>query len=408
MKNVLVLAYYYPPLQRVGGRRWHLFVKYLQRHDITVTVITCEKAERLANAKEEILYVPDPGNSQLPYYKRKLPSNILGKIIWKISYIFDLFRINWIGYDHYDLSLPVIEDYLTQARQVLKSGKIDTVFLTVSPFAYSTAIADLKQEFPQVFFAIDYRDERFHVSASLTKRQFKGEKKRELAALEAADLITAVDSDIAASLYQFQPHLKTPVEVVPHGYDEEDFAQPISFQDRVSGPMRLVYGGACYAGVAKYFDLFKLFKEASPSALKSEFYFSYLSADVKELLRDMNDVKLSPPVSRKEMLEIQQNNSDFNLIFYPDNRLNSRSSKFYELIRCGKPIMYFGPDGPTASFIRVNKLGITFCSEDDVRQFNENLSEVQIAPLNDLKQHTIPVILSDMLEKIARVRGAND
>lgn len=414
MKNVLILAFYYPPMIRVGGRRWHLFAKYMQRIGINVHVLTCDKEDvDLAQQENEaqLHFVPNPGKSQLPYYKRSLPQNLAERLVWHVSKRGDQLWKSFVDHDHYDLSIAAIDAFAFKAKTVISTEQIDTVILTVGPFAYSAVLTELKRRFPEVKFVLDYRDDWFLDRPELSEKQKRGELKRESLALKSADMVSTVDENIATALAQRHPRMKTPIRVIPHGYDEEEFAgleyKPL--KTTAASGLKLVYGGACYYGVEKYYGYFReLLALNSHVNITADFFFTYLSDEVENVLADIQGTQIHGPVTRREMLAIHSNASDINLIIYPDKSFDAKTSKFFELIRCGKPIWYFGPDGPTANFIRSNTLGRTFCKPEDLQQLNgdaifrESHTGSQ-HPTFDLKNHSIPRILDTLLAEIKKL-----
>lgn len=414
MKNVLILAFYYPPMIRVGGRRWHLFAKYMQRRGINVHVLTCNKEE--LNVKQDdkgptLHFVPDPGKNQLPYYKRELPQNFAEKLVWHLSKQGDYIWKSIVDHDHYDLSIAAIDAFAFKAKSIIRDEYIDTVILTVGPFAYSALLPDLKRRFPHVKFILDYRDDWFWDRPSLGSKQKDGELRRERLAATAADMISTVDDNVAAKIIQRHPGVTTPITVIPHGYDEEEFnglpCKP--FETKPDVGLKLVYGGACYFGVEKYYRYFRKLLFLNPQLkLTADFHFTYLSDEVKEVLEDVKEARIFGPVSRREMLEIHSSAADINLILYPESNFEAKTSKFFELVRCGKPIWYFGPDGPTADFIRTNALGRTFCNPGDLQLlrgdfiFGENKNGSQNLEF-DLKDHSIPRILDTLQAEVAKL-----
>jgi len=82
--------FYFPPFERVGGRRWAKHIKYLQRQNMDFVVLAGDYTgyspwindiETYKNKIERI-----PVTVYYPYYKQKLPNGIFDKIRWKWSY----------------------------------------------------------------------------------------------------------------------------------------------------------------------------------------------------------------------------------------------------------------------------------------------------------------------------------
>lgn len=415
MKKVLIIAYHYPPMVRVGGRRWHLFVKYLMRKGAEVDVLTCQEGPETTGDFGENIYriSPEPG-PLLPYYKRHLPSNLIQKLRWHASKRLDCFHSKWKPADDRELSVHLTGAFRIRATELIQKNGYDTVVLTVGPFSYAGILPDLRsasaQQGPKPTyrepehpdgspptFVLDYRDDWLRDRPFLSPRQKRGELGLERAALHAADLVTTVDESIAAIIQKAHPGLKVPVKVVPHGYDEDDFEGLLPSPPPAKGSkIKLVYGGACYAEVARYYDLFKDFFAAQKELdLEVDFYFTYLADEVAEVIAPLEPKCLCPPVSRHEMLRIHMEEADVNLIIYPDYAHNSQTSKFYELLRCGKPIWYFGPDGKTAAFLRQSGLARTFTTPADITALPGDVLAHPPPSTLDLKAHTIPRILEE-------------
>lgn len=398
MNKVLVIAYHYPPMVRVGGRRWHLFVKYLRKKGAEVDVLTCNEGPDTKGAFGENLYRIAPRKVHaVPYYKSRLPDTLIQKLRWHWSIRIDRMKSRFKKYHDRELSIPVIPDFQKRAEALILKNDYDAVILTVGPFSYSTILPALKKASAKPVYLLDYRDDWLRDRPFLSPRQKEGELQMEAAALEAADLVTMVDENIWSIIRSSHQHLQTPMKVVPHGYDEDDFDGLVPTPPPAAGEkIKLVYGGACYAQVEKYYALFKLFMQAQTHLdLEVDFYFTYMANEVAAEIAALEPKRILAPVSRREMLRIHMEEADVNLIIYPDYNHNSRSSKFYELLRCGKPIWYFGPDGKTAAFLRQSGLARTFSTPADIKALPGDVLANTPPIVPDLKAHTIPRILEE-------------
>ena len=84
--NVLLISFYFPPYNRVGGRRWAKHCKYLKREGFNINVL-CKNFENSTSSwdKDTFEYKKSITRIKLqeiktPYFKKELPKTILSKI----------------------------------------------------------------------------------------------------------------------------------------------------------------------------------------------------------------------------------------------------------------------------------------------------------------------------------------
>lgn len=265
MFKVLVIAYYFPPMGLSGVQRVLKFTKYMNKYNWEPTVITTGKTGYFAHDKSlleeaeksnmKIIRTEafDPSSILAKYGTISMPSEFVRKILGKISTLFFI----------PDNKKSWAKKAYKEAKKVLQEEEYDLIFVSIPPFSQFETAAKLKQEF-NLPLVVDYRDLWFgnHFAFYPTPYHRYKHKKLEYAALKAADKIIAVNRKIKEKLlttYQFL-HFED-INIIPHGYDPEDFqnVEPITFETK---KLRILYSGIFYENITPKY-LLKAFKELS-------------------------------------------------------------------------------------------------------------------------------------------------
>lgn len=223
--NLLVIAYYYPPMGLSGVQRIAKFTKYLREYGWQSTVITVGNVGYFAydySLLDEVLEAGviieqtdtiDP----LKFFKRKkdspveMPPDRQKRFLSKLSQVF-LQPDNKIGWKNFALK---------RADELFAKQQFDAVLATAPPFT-SLVIANEIHKKYGVPIVLDYRDpwldNKNHFY--LTPFHFRHAAKLEAEAVESADAIVTVNRRIKESLMARYEHLThDKVHVLPSGYD---------------------------------------------------------------------------------------------------------------------------------------------------------------------------------------------
>lgn len=351
------MSYYFPPYDKVGGRRWAKHVKYLNRLNIGIKVICGKFSGYSGWNKDTVEYTNkviqlDLKKPFVPYHLSKLPSSLLDKIKWKLSlWSWERKKNTLIG-NYRDVSKPMREDFLKATYFALDSIHPEIVILSVGPYAYSEILLSIKSRYPQIKLVIDYRDYWEDELQGLTIEQINYEKQLQTKVLSSVDLVLCPNEEMKG----YFEKLTTNVYCLPHCIDTDDFLNLPVKSTASDNAIRLIYGGAFYSGLSEILLSIRRFVQliAETSNVQADFFVSVKGYET-ELAHPL--IKRSGFIDTPDYFA-SVIAADFVLIILPENRKNAQSSKFYELVALKKPILYFGPEGVVSEYILKHGLGL--------------------------------------------------
>ncbi|MBA3679572.1 MAG: hypothetical protein H0W73_00050 [Bacteroidetes bacterium] len=354
--KILVVSFYFPPYDKVGGRRWAKHCKYLKEENIEFTVLCGNFKGNSAWDKDLLSYKDqiervDVIRKYEPYHLKTLPRNFPEKAYWKLSLLFWEWKKKKLQGNYFDASTGNEELFFEHAISLVKNKNINTVIISCGPFTYSTILPRLKKEFPQLKFIIDYRDYWEDGFDGLIQNQIRHEIKMQQKVLDSVDLILSPNSEM-------EKHFAATGKLsylLPHCFDEQDLLIEDKKSETNSDFINLLYGGAFYGGIEENLDLIKKFVDALNvfKSAKAEFYVSIKGYE-SELTHP--NIRRHGFINAIEYFKKVQE-SDYVLLILAPNRVNAMSSKFFELVAMRKPILYFGGAGAVSEFIEKFNLG---------------------------------------------------
>jgi hypothetical protein len=374
MFNVLVIAYYFPPMGLSGVQRTLKFAKYMSKFNWKPTVLTTDSTGYYAHdnylLKEaesaDINIVRtggnDPNSLLSKYGTIKMPRESFRKILGKISktiFIPDN-KVSWAN-----------SAYL-KAKELLNEKKFDIIYVTIPPFSAFTIAEKLKKEFDLPLF-VDYRDLWTSNQFAYYPTPFHKSKHKSLedSALRAADKIITVNRRIKEELLKNFQFLKfDDIMIIPHGYDKDDFdgLTPLPRKDK---KMRITYAGIFYEYITPKY-LLKAFKEITIErpdiAANIELHFVGLFR--KENYKLVTKLHLEEFVKAHGYLN---HNDSLKQIISSDllwvtlsntpNMDKVSAGKLYEYFGTRKPILASVPPGASKS--AAEEYGASFLTEPD-------------------------------------------
>ena len=229
-KKVLVIAYYFPPMGLSGVQRTLKFTKYLPDYDWTPVVLT--STPRAFYAYDEALldeidpekvfvYRTDAGSTGAEIRKApkltKFPSYMIQKIgraLLQTIYQPDS-KIRW--------KKPALE----LGRRIIAEHQIDVIYATAPPFTDFLIAQQLSEEFG-IPYVVDYRDvwidNPFHFYATPFHKLYSIDLETEVLTYAQKAIVTNRHTkELLLKRYGLIGH--DDITIIPHGYDEEDFAQ---------------------------------------------------------------------------------------------------------------------------------------------------------------------------------------
>lgn len=380
--NCLIISFYFPPYQRVGGRRWAKHFKYFNKENINSCVLTVEFLNSvsswdkdIADYKERITRVKLREN-QIPYFKKVLPQGFTDKLKWKLSLYTWTVKKHFLKGNYNDVSINMVNDFYNAAQKIIKDKSINTIIVSVGPFRYSEILIQLKKNFPKIKYVIDFRDYWEDGFSSLSSKQVAFENELQNAVVKTVDLILTPNMEMK-NHYQKTYHKNT--YCLPHCFDEEE----IHINNNISKNsfIKFLYGGAFYNDIGENIDLIKkVINEVSAhNKISADFYVS-----IKGYEQELNH----PFIKRFDFIDTSEyfskvQEADYVILILPPNRVNAMSSKFFELVALRKPILYFGGVGDVSEYLIKYRLGYHITSENLTTSVDEILSNITTQNIPD-------------------------
>jgi len=227
-RNVLFIAYYFPPLGLSGVQRTLKFVKYLPDYNWTPHVLT--DTPKSFYAYDESMLNELDGKSVEIY--RTLPkkggavSTDMGKIVKFPSYFKQkLGRAFLQTFYQPDRFIKWKKQAVRLGEEIISSHDIHTIYATAPPFTDFLVAFELSQ-ITKIPFIVDYRDvwldNPFHFYATpYHKMNAANLEKKILTYAEKIIVTTRHTKELLLKRYKFISH--DDISIIPHGWDPEDF-----------------------------------------------------------------------------------------------------------------------------------------------------------------------------------------
>jgi len=255
MKQVLVVAYYFPPLGLSGVQRIAGFVRHLPEYGWKPTVLTAKPAGYFAH--DNSLWAPiqeagiriiqtrslDPTRFFRAGSTVKLPRESKRKVLASIS--------NWVfvpdnklGWMPFAVRAGLREASLQAFNAIFSSAPPYTGHLVGSKIARRLGLP----------LIVDFRDDWVgnprHIYPTPPHRRLHVRQERRV--LQDASAVTTINRPILDCLQTRHKHLKIPGHVIPHGYEEQHASTATRTNHRKK--LRLVHTGVFYdAQTPEYF-----------------------------------------------------------------------------------------------------------------------------------------------------------
>lgn len=359
--NVLVLAYYFPPMGLSGVQRIAKFVKYLPDYGWHPHVITTGPVAYYAhdqslldelNGREIDVYRTsgtDPNRLLASKGTIRMPREGVRKLLSSISsslFIPDN-KKSWA------------RKAISVAREIISGHKIDVILVTGPPFSSMIAGAQLSAE-TGIPLVLDYRDlwygNQFH--SYPTPWHARRHLNLEHATLSRASRVVVTNRRIKEKLLSSYHHLThDDVAIIPHGYDPEDFSQmpEQSLSDSHLGfdptTFNLTYVGIFYDFVTPvpfFKAVQRVLEDRSDIRLRLHFVGLLRDQYLKKAKRlGVSDLVIDHGYQMHRNAVQMMNESDalWMMVGNTRNADTISSGKLYEYFGTGKPILVSVPEG---------------------------------------------------------------
>jgi glycosyltransferase involved in cell wall biosynthesis len=283
--------------------------------------------------------------------------------------------------NYYDRTVFWKEQIQAEIKYFITKENYNCVIVTAGPFKLAHHVAELKGKYPEVKFIVDFRDlwtEDVEISsfAGLSPDRKKYEKVLERETVTYADKVIAVAPALGNYFASLSPVSKT--EIIPNGFDPDDFKDLGVVPDEHPGKIKFVFTGTLYLNLdyilKPFFEGLARLKEKQfhvYEKMRIEFighfpeqYRKYVSAHNLDVVHIMGGVSL-----REIYRKIKQANYCF--LFLNDIYNFALSTKFCEYISQKRKIVVVSAKGPASEFIQNNKIGFWI---DPAQSYNDLLN----------------------------------
>ena len=259
MQKILIISYYFPPSNFVGGERTNGWAKNLHEFGFYPIIITRKWNENqtdINGVKNNNLEINDYETHQV----HRLPiknglKSIISKypqlfIFRKILTFFELFFSNF-----FVSSLPFSNFYNYSREILIKDKSIKLVLISGRPFQAFQIGHKLKNEF-DIIWVPDYRDE-WNSHNNICKKKITAklfsylEMKSEAKWLSNADFFLSVSDSCVSSINKL---INKKGFVVMNGYDQ--IIKPKLKEKKISNTLIITYAGTLYNYQCTYHDTY--------------------------------------------------------------------------------------------------------------------------------------------------------
>lgn len=365
-KNILIITYTFPPFPGVGGRRWAKFAKYLHRNGHHVEIIAAKNPFSYTSTfMNDIQEIP---SSQIHYLPALYPSILLKQpqnIIDKLEYNFWIFilRLLTTG-NYYDRSMLWKRQLQRHIRKIVTEKNIQNIVVSGPPFHLCYYTLQLKNEFPEINFIVDYRDEwtfnDVHGFGIIDNKRKQEEFKRENFVVTHADMIISPADHILRYIQKTYQCEKT--HLISHAYDIDDFNN-LSNNNNNNQIAILFYG-------TMYPELERFFKLLSESLDNIQLHYPELYHKLRFRFYLINEFKYTDIIKNHiSLFDIQYNlhphqlfqkmqDVQYILIALEKRASHYLTSKFPEIFYMQKPILLYADEGNVSKFIESHCISV--------------------------------------------------
>lgn len=437
MKNVLMIAYYFPPIGGTAVQRIVKFVKYLPSYGWNPIVLTVKDGhyyyfdhdlinqispqtkiyrtwsfepakiykkikKRVENETSSIRKEDTTKGTRLPNPYHNVQTSYLKSFIANWLFVPD----DYIGW------LPFA---LTRALQVIKDEKIDLIYTTSGPFT-NHLIGLLLKKITHRPWAADFRDLWTQFGRRTRPKIIQRlEDNLEKRVLQSANRVIAVTDQMTVEICR-KYHTISPEKfiTITNGFDSEDF-RDISFMP-TNNKFTLTHTGTFGIGKVDAGKPFLIALSLLPKEVMNDLQVIFVGGiyeSEERLIKELNldkiiSVKSFVPYKKCLCYQLQADILIMNIALYDGNKA-SFSTKIFEYLASGKPILALIPDGPAASLIKETGSGAIVHPEDidGIRQqilfFYKKYKEGTLGLLNNPKDSLQKFERKELTKQLSQV-----
>ena len=406
MKNILIVAYFYPPLGGAGVQRTLKFVKFLEKFGYNVSVLTVNNEK--GTIKDESLKLESTDgikvfraiqreNFIVSAIANRNVSNVkavkidnkkeivieTSKITLKSKvkrslkkYLLNAYRNLYIPDD----KISWKKDAVNLGMKIIKDEKIDIIYSTSAPYTGHLIAYELKQK-SNIAWIADFRDQwvanPFIAYSAYAKRK---NEKMEQRVIEMADAVISVSKPIIDDfINRYKNQSADKFKVITNGYDEEDFDD--YNMDAISSKYIITYNGTLYGKRSPQNFLIAIDRLIEAEKIKAEeLMIRFVGQIGKDAQEDMqfflskyhSIIEFISYLPHKESLKkLEDSSASLLIIEDGDGSEGIYTGKIFEYIRSGRNVIGIVPSGVAKDLILDTNTG--FCCHP------EKIDEIETA-----------------------------
>jgi glycosyltransferase involved in cell wall biosynthesis len=357
MPNILIIAYYFPPLGGAGVQRSLKFVKFLPTFNWQATVLTVH--ENTNTLKDATLVNDIPARTNI--YRTWIP--LLPKSIpWRVR--------NWISRWFFvvDEQIGWFPLAIRNGLNIIKSENIQAIFSSSGPYTCHLIGRFLKQKTGLPWIA-DFRDPWIgnFTSSYPTLLHDKLNSGLERNVIYDSDAIIVVSQPMRQAFLDSYNNIKIDkIHVIPNGYDPEDF---INVKPAIRNPNKftIVYSGSFYSlgRTAENFLLGLNHSIDNRSIPRESIEISFIGNISKLTRQHINSLNLNDVVKCTGYLSHEESIShllcsDILLLVVGSGRGSEAiyTGKLFEYLAARKPILALADPGVASQLIETTQAGV--------------------------------------------------
>lgn len=377
-KNILIIAYAYPPNNVAGAQRPYALAKYLDKAKYNIKVITCQNPDLPMGENEN--FDPNIDDVEILYIKSKV-GNSAGKLrpeinqkvnitnpVSKVKSILSSIVQQFIFPDKGMFWTPMVKAYLEGDQDLINNA--DVIFST-SPGVTNHRIAYyIKKKNTKAQWIADFRDFNY-VEHWESRKGIKASlhKKLEKSIVNGADKLTFVTKTMQRAYQKFYPSQSQKMHCVYNGFDRSDFPEMGEIRHK-NNKLSFFYAGSFYNGLRSPLPLLELLDRAlEENLLTKEETLVQIAGnteeDMKASMKDFHSFQCVQFLGSLPRAEVIKHMSEATFLWLIVANIKAHYQtipiKLFEYIAARRPIVNFAPAASESSqIIQEKNLGYNF------------------------------------------------
>jgi glycosyltransferase involved in cell wall biosynthesis len=381
-KNILIIAYKFPPMGGIGTRRWAKFAKYLANIGYTVHILTIKysKAEEINwyhDIKDNDNIIVHRINSGYPKFLMNISSNKYIAFLQKsINYILKR------TFFYIDIAQNWAKYMLPEAKKIINDNNIENVIVTSPPHSIAYYATYLKVDLPHINLIQDFRDnwndDKPYEYPNTLKLFWQKEKSAymEWFVVNHSDKIVNVTQDITNRTKNKFTQYNDKFLTIYNGYDKDDIKGIDLNNIQNEGKIKIIYAGGLGLGrieaIELIMDVLLNFSNEKLNQFELNIYTSFDKSKLGKKYNSLFEKKivnffgLVPPKEIFNIINMHEYCLSINAPIYPF----AFGTKIFDYMMLNKRIIHISNGGELSNIlIEENQIAVSYSYEEILRVF---------------------------------------